>query len=213
MPDFERENTFWITDPRTQVCGVDEVGRGPCAGPVVAAAVILDRDLIQNDVLTKINDSKKLNGAVRDHLFEILTRHCDHGIGMASVGEIDTLNIRQASLLAMTRAVEALSVPPHHALIDGRDIPHGLTCAATPVIGGDGKSLSIAAASIVAKVTRDRLMGDLADIHPGYGWERNAGYGTKEHLIALDIQGVTVHHRRSFAPVKKRLSKNLTASA
>ena len=184
------------------VVGVDEVGRGPWAGPVVAAAVILDADAVPRG----IDDSKVLGSTRREALFEALRASATIGVGQAGVAEIERLNILGAALLAMARAVEDLGVVPGHALIDGNRMPD-LSCGATLLVGGDRRSLSIAAASIIAKVTRDAIMARLAVEHPGYGWERNAGYGTAEHRAALDRLGVTVHHRRSFAPVARRLAE------
>ena len=182
------------------VAGVDEAGRGPWAGPVVAAAVILDGCAIPQG----IDDSKALTRARREGLYKRLQECATIGVGRASVAEIERLNILGAAMLAMTRAVESLGVIPDHALIDGNRTPD-LPCPATALVGGDGRSLSIAAASIIAKVTRDRIMARLAADHPGYGWERNAGYGTAEHRAALDRLGVTVHHRRGFKPIAARL--------
>ncbi len=179
------------------IAGVDEVGRGPLAGPVLAAAVILD----PLDIPDGLDDSKLLSAKRREAVFPEIMSRAIVGIGEASVEEIDTINILQAALLAMRRAVESLSRLPDHVLVDGRFIPHGLNLPATGVIGGDGKSQSIAAASIVAKVTRDRLMVDLAQQHPGYGWETNKGYGSKSHIAALRNLGATPHHRRSFRPL------------
>ena len=184
------------------VAGVDEVGRGPWAGPVVAAAVILDAGAVPRG----IDDSKSLSRTRREALYAALRGRATIGIGQAGVGEIERLNILGAALLAMTRAVEDLGVVPGHALIDGNRMPD-LPCAATLLVGGDRRSLSIAAASIIAKVTRDGIMARLAAAHPGYGWERNAGYGTAEHRAALDRLGVTVHHRRSFKPIARRLAE------
>jgi ribonuclease HII len=183
------------------ICGVDEVGRGPLAGPVVAAAVILPHDL-PPDILGKIRDSKQLNAAQRENLFDPLMRLCRACIAEASVEEIDDINILQASLLAMRRAVEGLNAVLDMALIDGNRCP-ALSCPAEAIVKGDSKSPSIAAASIVAKVTRDRMMARLAERHSGYGWERNFGYGTPEHLRALQTLGTTRWHRVSFAPVRE----------
>ena len=192
-PDFSHEHALKLTP----VCGIDEAGRGPWAGPVVAAAVILDPD----DLPDGLNDSKKLSRARREALFAELRDRAVCAAGIASVEEIDSLNILQATYLAMRRAVDGLAIDPAHALVDGRQCPPGLSCAASPVIGGDGLSLSIAAASIVAKVTRDRMMVALAQQYPGYGWERNAGYGVPEHRRGLEKLGVSPHHRRSFKPI------------
>jgi len=192
---------FELACGRAPVCGVDEAGRGPLAGPVVAAAVVLPA----GELPAGIDDSKKLAPARREALAAALRAVAAVGIGQASVMEIDRLNILQATFLAMRRAVEALGAalggPPAFALIDGNRAPEGLACPAQTLVGGDGRSLSIAAASILAKVERDRIMRDLALAHPAYGWERNAGYGTAEHLAALRRHGLTPHHRRSFRPV------------
>jgi len=181
----------------TCVAGVDEVGRGPLAGPVTAAAVRLDPARIPDG----LNDSKRLSAAKRDALFEALIDLAEVSVAHASVEEIDSLNILRASHLAMERAVAALPAPPDHVLVDGNLIPQGLRCPATPVVKGDALCLSIAAASIVAKVTRDRIMVDLAQQFPGYGWETNMGYPSAAHRAALRSLGATPFHRRSFAPV------------
>jgi ribonuclease HII len=179
------------------VAGVDEAGRGPLAGPVVAAAVIFARKRIPRG----LDDSKKLAARMREKLYaRILETAIAVGVGEACVDEIDLLNIRQATHLAMARAVRALSPAPVFALVDGNDAP-ALPCPCETIIGGDGRSVSIAAASIIAKVTRDRLMAALHELHPEYGWLDNKGYGTEEHLLALKRHGATPHHRRSFAPI------------
>lgn len=195
MPDFTLEKEVGGI-----VAGIDEAGRGPLAGPVVAAAVIIDRARLAPRLLAQIDDSKRLSRARREVVFEALADVAHIGIGQADVDEIDRINILQASLLAMRRAVDQLGVKPETALIDGNRAPE-LSCRSRCVVGGDRLSVSIAAASIVAKVTRDRLITELARLYPGYGWERNAGYGTKEHLDALQILGITPEHRRSFRPV------------
>lgn len=179
------------------VAGVDEVGRGPLAGPVTAAAVILDPAAIP----AGLADSKALTARSREALFEQIAACAKVSVAHASVAEIDDLNILRASHLAMERAVAGLSIQPDHILIDGNLVPAQLRLRAEAIVKGDAKSLSIAAASIIAKVTRDRLMVDLAQQHPGYGWEVNAGYPTKRHLDALLNLGVTAWHRRSFRPV------------
>ena len=199
MPDFSIER-----ERPGVVAGIDEAGRGPWAGPVVAAAVVLDSDGLPAALARGLDDSKRLNAARRHELFGGLRRHAVIGVGAASVAEIEERNILQATFKAMARAVEALPVAPALALVDGNRTP-ALVCRAEPVIGGDGRSLSIAAASIVAKITRDRIMIRLAARYPGFGWERNAGYGTPEHKDGLDRQGVTPHHRRTFAPIRKIL--------
>jgi ribonuclease HII len=197
MPDFSLEMECAGT-----VCGVDEVGRGPLAGPVVAAAVVLDPACVPMALLERIDDSKALPPAERAAILLEL-RRCGAmiGIGAASVREIERDNILRASLRAMCRAVAALPVRPDIALIDGNVAP-ALPCAVRTIVKGDSRSLSIAAASIVAKVTRDRLMAELARRHAGYGWERNAGYPTPEHKAALARLGPTPHHRRTFAGVR-----------
>ncbi len=183
------------------VAGVDEVGRGPLAGPVMAAAVVLDLGRIP----AGLNDSKQLTVLQRERLHDALMNVAEVSVGQASVTEIDTLNILRAAHLAMCRAIAGLVRPADHLLIDGHVLPRGLTIAAQCIVKGDGRVLSIAAASIVAKVCRDRLMVDLAQQHPGYGWESNMGYGTKSHIVALQTLGVTPHHRRSFRPVHNML--------
>ena len=182
-------------------CGIDEAGRGPWAGPVVAAAVILP----ENFVTDKINDSKKLSKKNRDLLYENITKNADFGLGFASVNEIDKLNILQATCLAMQRALDNLNILPVRALIDGNVIPRDLPCAAKCIVKGDSKVVSIAAASIIAKVTRDRFMTELAQLYPGYGWDKNFGYGVKQHQEALKTLGVTPEHRRSFKPIHNML--------
>jgi ribonuclease HII len=170
----------------------------------LAGAVILESAALSPALRQGLDDSKKLSPAVREELFEALGREAVIGVGQADVDEIDALNILQATMLAMARAVNGLARRPDMALVDGNREP-ALECRVRCVIGGDAKSLSIAAASIVAKVTRDRIMADLARGHPGYGWERNAGYGTAEHLAALRRLGVTPEHRRSYAPIRNML--------
>ncbi|OIQ04710.1 MAG: ribonuclease HII [Rhodobacteraceae bacterium CG2_30_10_405] len=196
LPDFSHESAALGRGCRV-VVGVDEVGRGPLAGPVTAAAVRLRPGRIPPG----LNDSKKLTARQREALYDLLMAEAQVCVAHASVEEIDTLNILRASHLAMQRALAGLPEAADFALIDGNLIPRGLTCPAQAIIGGDARCLSIAAASIVAKVTRDRLMVDLAQQHPGYGWEHNAGYPTKQHLAALLNLGVTPWHRRSFRPV------------
>jgi len=203
MPDYSIE-----LEIGGMVAGVDEAGRGPLAGPVVAAAVVLDFQRIPDG----IDDSKKLKRGHRERLHGLIVASAHVGIGMASVEEIDRVNILQATFLAMVRAIEALPVAPHHLLIDGNRKPKTLPCACRTVIGGDAISLSIAAASIIAKVTRDRIMTELALAHPHYGWERNAGYGTPEHQRALSLVGISPHHRKSFEPVYRLMDQDLPTS-
>ena len=195
MPDFSLEKATGGL-----VAGIDEAGRGPWAGPVVAGAAILDRAGLSGFLRRSLDDSKKLKRRRREELLEALEAEARIGIGVADVAEIDSLNILRASLLAMARALGDLGVVPDLALVDGNQKPD-LPCPVVCVVKGDGRSLSIAAASLVAKVTRDRIMAELALAHPGYGWEHNAGYGTPEHQAALGRLGVTPCHRRSFAPV------------
>ena len=184
------------------VAGVDEAGRGPWAGPVVAAAVIL-----RGAVPAGLNDSKKLSAKRREALFLALhDSECLIGVGHASVAEIDAINILQATYLAMIRAVEALSEPPAHVLVDGNRLPKW-RWPATAIVGGDDCEPAISAASIIAKVTRDRIMVELDAAHPGYGWATNQGYGVAAHAGALRRLGATPHHRASFAPVKAVLQK------
>lgn len=180
-----------------RIAGIDEVGRGPLAGPVTAAAVILDPDRIPQG----LNDSKKLTARARNALNALILDSAEVGIAHATVAEIDSINILRASHLAMERAVALLDPPPDFLLIDGNLVPRGLTIPAEAVVKGDTRSISIAAASIVAKIARDQVMVDLAQQHPGYGWETNVGYPSKSHRLALQNLGATPHHRRSFKPV------------
>jgi ribonuclease HII len=179
------------------VAGVDEAGRGPLAGPVVAAAVVFEKGRVPRG----LDDSKVMSEAAREEAYiAIMAMALAVGVGEASVEEIDLVNIRQATHLAMARAVRALALQPIFALVDGNDAP-ALPCPCDTLVGGDGRSASIAAASIIAKVTRDRMMAALHETFPVYGWRKNKGYGTEEHLSALGRHGATLHHRRSFAPV------------
>ncbi|MGZ8268686.1 MAG: ribonuclease HII [Burkholderiales bacterium] len=187
------------------VCGVDEVGCAPLAGPVVAAAVILPPKGLPRKLAALINDSKIVPAPKREAAASALPNYCVIGFGEASVEEIDALNIYHARMLAMRRAVAALSVLPELALIDGNATPRELACKAKTIVDGDAKCLSIAAASIVAKVFRDGYMRKLAESFPGYGWETNVGYGTRDHREAIAKLGLTPHHRRSFAPVRMHL--------
>ncbi len=198
-PNFDYEQAARCRGARV-VVGLDEVGRGPWAGPVVACAVNLIGPAPEG-----LNDSKKLSAARRKALVPLLMECCEIGFGEASVEEIDALNIRQATHLAMRRAIAALPAPPCHILIDGNDRPAWVACAHELIVGGDARSVSIAAASVLAKSRRDRGMVALAQQHPGYGWESNAGYGTATHRAGLLQHGVTQHHRRTFAPIRKML--------
>jgi ribonuclease HII len=202
--DYAHERAAGANDGRV-VVGIDEVGRGPLAGPVVAAAVILRPQAMPRGLHERLADSKTLRPDIRAEIAAALHETCTVALGEASVAEIDTWNILNASHLAMARAVEELEIAADFALVDGNRLP-ALPCAGDCVVGGDGKVLSIAAASIVAKVARDRMMCALAESHPGYGWERNMGYGTAEHRAALARLGATDHHRRSFRPVREALA-------
>ncbi|WP_095588701.1 ribonuclease HII [Actibacterium ureilyticum] len=206
-PDYSLETAAQARGHH-RIIGVDEVGRGPWAGPVTAAAVWLD----PNQIPAGLNDSKKLSAARRDALADLLQGCAVVSVAHATVAEIDALNILRASHLAMCRAVAGLPFTPDLALVDGNRLPADLPCAGECVVKGDARSLSIAAASIVAKVARDRIMVDLAQQHPGYGWEANAGYGTKLHQSGLRDFGVTPHHRRSFKPIHKILYQGKTVS-
>ncbi|MBW7650262.1 MULTISPECIES: ribonuclease HII [Anoxybacillus] len=184
------------------IAGVDEVGRGPLAGPVVAAAVILPQDVF----LPHLDDSKKLSETKREQLFSVIQQTAlAIGIGVVCAREIDELNIYEATKKAMIEAVQSLSVVPEHILIDAMHIP--LSIPQTSIIRGDAHSASIAASSIIAKVTRDRMMKQLGEKYPQYGFERHMGYGTKEHLQAIEQYGVIEEHRRSFAPIRERLKR------
>lgn len=195
-PDYSYETALQVQG-FARIAGVDEVGRGPLAGPVTAAAVVLDPMRLPEG----LNDSKALSAKRRKGLLHAIMDSADVCIAHASVEEIDTLNILRASHLAMERAVAGLAQPPDHVLVDGNLIPRGLAHPAQAIIKGDARSISIAAASIVAKIARDAIMWDLAQQFPGYGWETNAGYPSKCHRLALQNLGVTPHHRRSFKPV------------
>ncbi|TCP39824.1 ribonuclease HII [Rhodovulum marinum] len=206
-PDFTLETEARAAGARV-IVGVDEVGRGPLAGPVTAAAVRLDPAAIPPGLA----DSKRLTAARRAALAEALIAGAEVSVAHASVAEIDEFNILRASHLAMCRAIAGLPTPPDLALIDGNMLPRDLPCPGRAVVKGDARCLSIAAASIVAKVARDAIMVELAQQFPGYGWDRNAGYGTKAHLAALRDIGVSPHHRRSFRPVHNILYQEKTVS-
>ena len=181
------------------IAGIDEAGRGPLAGPVAAAAVILD----PKNIPKGLNDSKLLAPDVREALYEdIVARAIGVSVSFASAAEIDAINIRQATFAAMRRALAALAVLPSHVLIDGNDLPPCLVCKGETLVKGDAKSASIAAASIVAKVTRDRLMRRLCTVHPVYGFSRHAGYATRAHLAAIAEHGPSPYHRLTFAPFR-----------
>lgn len=195
-PDFSHEHVA-MDRGFARIAGVDEVGRGPLAGPVVAAAVILNPD----DIPDGLNDSKQLTARQRAALYDALLSRATVSVAEASVTEIEQQNILRASHTAMLRALQTLAGPADFALIDGNMVPRGLNLPCATLVKGDTRSLSIAAASIVAKVWRDRLMVDLAQQHPHYGWERNMGYPTPEHKAGLKSHGVTPHHRRTFRPI------------
>ncbi|CUH66653.1 Ribonuclease HII [Thalassovita autumnalis] len=196
IPDFSFEQQAHAQG-YLRVAGVDEVGRGPLAGPVTAAAVVLDPTRIPDG----LNDSKQLSAKRRAALLEEVLQHADVCVAHASVAEIDEHNILRASHIAMLRAVQGLKHPADFALIDGNMVPRGLNIPAETVVKGDARSVSIAAASIAAKIARDEIMQQLGAEFPGYGWETNAGYPTATHKAALTQLGITPHHRRSFKPV------------
>lgn len=198
-PTFELESVE-IELNGGPIAGIDEAGRGPWAGPVVAAVVVLD----PHNLPDGIDDSKALDGDQRETVFKQIIASAQYGVGIASIERIDRDNILNATLWAMAEAVAQLALPPRLALIDGNRAPR-LACETRTIVKGDAKCLSIAAASIVAKVTRDRLMMTLAREHPGYGFERHKGYGTPEHKAALERLGVSPIHRRSFKPVQLAL--------
>ena len=199
MPDFSHE----INYPRPLV-GVDEVGRGPLAGPVVAGAVIIPDNVRGKPEIGMIRSSKELTKKKREIIHDFLVKTCPFAIGMASVQEIDAMNILQATMLAMRRAIQNLANlnhAPAHILVDGNKCPQ----SAYPesfLVRGDSKNITIAAASVIAKVVRDSIMDDLSESYPHYAWQKNAGYGTKQHLDAIHTYGITPHHRKSFAPIR-----------
>lgn len=207
MPDFELEDKC-----EGLVCGIDEAGRGPWAGPVVAGAVIIKDRNLHPELLSGLNDSKKLTAKKREKLYELLFEEEKNGklcigIGEASSQEIDTYNILNATFMAMERARANLAEKPDIALVDGNQKPRQFNCLAQTVVKGDAKSYSISAASIVAKVFRDRLMARLAEKYPYYGFEKNAGYGTAAHISGLKQHGVIAEHRRSYKPIKEFISE------
>jgi ribonuclease HII len=198
----------------TMVAGVDEVGRGPLAGPVTAAAVIVPaKESLRAYLLKHAGDSKTIAAPKRAELSQLIRSECIWSLGWATVEEIDAVNIRQATFLAMTRALQGLATPAHAAVIDGLDVPPQFSIPATSVIKGDAVELAISCASLVAKVARDEHMAQLAQAHPHYSWHSNAGYGSAAHLKALRQFGVTPHHRRSFAPVKAVLEAVMQSHA
>lgn len=182
------------------VCGLDEVGRGPLAGPVVAACVVIPKDKRMLDFISEIQDSKKLSAKKREELYDKITTHFPYAIAEITPEEIDDINILQASLKAMKTAHDTLD-NIEYALVDGNKAPQ-LSSQTTTVVKGDSKSKTIAAASIIAKVHRDRIMLALSKQYPHYGWSNNSGYPTKQHRAAIQEHGITPHHRKSFAPVR-----------
>jgi len=204
MADFSIEDSQSLL-----ACGIDEVGRGPLAGPVVAACVFIPPEIRTQSFIKRIKDSKTLSETALTEISSLIRENCLWGIGECTPTEIDEINILQASLRAMERAFMAMNEHFNFkgmALIDGNRIPKNLPCPALAVIKGDTKSRSIAAASIIAKAHRDSIMAELGCLYPAYGWENNSGYPTKAHIAALDTHGITPHHRLSFAPVKSRLA-------
>ena len=202
VPDFSIENMSGCEF----VAGLDEAGRGPLCGPVVAAAVIFpDRNI---DIPVVIRDSKQMTKRQRAVAYDWIVNNTIWAVAECSPSEIDELNILWASMCAMKRAAEKLSISPQYCLADGSRMPDGLI--GQPVVRGDAKSLSIAAASIIAKETRDKIMDELAKQFPQYGWDKNAGYPTKSHLQAIEIYGINQHYRKSFGPVKERIKNENT---
>lgn len=201
FPNFDLE-TEMMDRHGIPVAGIDEAGRGPWAGPVVVAAVILDPNRIPDG----LNDSKKLTPQAREDRYEEIMATARVSMVVGQVSRIDRDNILQATLWGMRTAFRALDVPQAAALIDGNAVPKRFPGTASPVVGGDERSLSIAAASIVAKVERDRIMVRLAKRYRGYGWENNKGYGTPEHASGIERHGLCPHHRRSFAPIQRVLA-------
>jgi ribonuclease HII len=193
IPNFNLEQQY----QDKKIIGIDEVGRGPLAGPMVVSAIYISQDQMP----IGINDSKLLSAKKREALFEQLTLSSKHGIGFVSVEEIDELKLTKATELAIIRALSDLDMNADIALIDG-NIKYNLPIKSISVIGGDKKSLTIAAASIMAKVVRDKYMLDLSTKYPEYAWHKNFGYGTKEHLAAISLHGICKHHRKSFSPIK-----------
>lgn len=200
-PDFSLENSTGYD----LVVGVDEAGRGPLCGPVVAAAVIFPNRNVEIPVI--IRDSKQMTQRQRIAAYDWIVNNTVWAVAECSAAEIDELNILWASMLAMQRAVEKLDLCPQYCLVDGNRLPDGLVGA--PIIKGDAKSLSIAAASIVAKETRDRIMANLAKQFPQYAWDKNAGYPTKSHLQAIDLYGINQHYRKSYGPIKERMKNEI----
>ncbi|MBL4804475.1 MAG: ribonuclease HII [Alphaproteobacteria bacterium] len=204
-PSFELEDNH-----DGPVCGLDEVGRGPLAGPVVAACVIIPEPVRVMDFIPHIRDSKALGKKMLASLYAEITAHCRWSVVEISPQEIDKINIFQASLKAMRDALYQVEAPAA-ALVDGKHVPKDMPCSAQAVVKGDSKSVSIAAASIIAKVTRDKIMHNLHAEHPHYGWNTNVGYPSQQHRDAIDAHGITIHHRRTFAPVRNFLEHGATS--
>lgn len=204
MPDFELEDMH-----EGPVFGLDEVGRGPLAGPVVAACVYIPKEANALPFISELKDSKKIAKPKLEKLYALITEHCEWQVTEISPQEVDEINVLQASLKAMKFSLEAMATRPAFALVDGNKLPQ-LSCAAETVIKGDNKSYSIAAASIVAKVTRDRIMKALHNEFPHYGWDSNVGYGAKVHMVGINQHGITEHHRKSYAPIKNYLEHGAT---
>jgi ribonuclease HII len=206
-PSFSPEEEF---SPRLAI-GIDEAGRGPLAGAVVAGAVYIPEQFKSHPIWREVNDSKKMTAVKRDICFEIITKLVPHGVGIVSAADIDRINILQATFEAMRRATinlsQKFSVTIDHAILDGNRVPKEFPCDCSYLIKGDSISTSIAAASIIAKVTRDRMMTELAVTYPEYGFEHHAGYGTPEHLKAIEIYGFCAEHRKSFEPIKSMIKK------
>ncbi len=207
MPDFCLENQC-----RGVVCGIDEAGRGPWVGNVVAGAVVILDQNLSPELLDNLNDSKKLSKKKREHLYALLREAEKNGlvkigVGEATPQEIDKYNILQATFMAMKRAVENMKITPTVALIDGNRTPKDFPAVVRTVVKGDAKSYSISAASIIAKVWRDREMEELAQQYPYYGFEKNAGYGTKDHIEGIKKYGIISAHRKSYRPIKEYLSQ------
>lgn len=201
MPDWSEEDKC-----SGLIAGVDEAGRGPWVGPVVAGAVVFFNRKINPVLLNSLDDSKKLSAKKREELYKLIQTeeiagNLSYGIGEATAAEIDEINILQATFLAMRRAMAALKCKPNMALVDGNRTPVGFVCPCKTIVKGDAKSFSVAAASVMAKVYRDRLMAELAQKYPWYGFEKNAGYGTKAHIDGLKQHGITPEHRKSYRPI------------
>ncbi len=204
-PDFHYEDLL-----NGLACGIDEAGRGPLAGPVVASAVIIPHEIRDMDFIAELNDSKKLSKKKRALLYDLIQEHCHVGVGIVSPQEIDKINILQATFKAMKLATLDLDIKPEWLLIDGSQAPLAKNYKIKTLVKGDSLSCSIAAASIIAKQTRDKIMHDLAKIEPEFGWDTNSGYGTKKHIEAIHTSGISKHHRISFEPIKSKvLDENL----